>query len=356
MKYITKGGEKMKAVRYIALLLLILMILAGCAAKDKTVPEKTGDKINDYFPIVRDEKYIYEGTGNEFAGYTVYPDYASKDRIQQRVENGGTVLARVYEIKDGKLTMKLSKGEVYYRENMLQKTDGSDEVMLMEPIKKGTAWSLKDGSERTITGTDTKVTTPYGTFPCIEVVTEGKDGTTIHYYAKDIGLVETIFRTGGMEVTSALKTIEKDAVGTQIVRIYIPDAADGKIYYVEREVSYRTNYNTGKILEDVCEKAVNEVSGQVLSDGTVVNSLTMDEENTVRIDFSASFTADMDAAADYEPVILQCIADTLGSYYNSGSVILTIDGKPYQSKNIHMEEGQTIPVKLEGIVQKGGAS
>ena len=80
--------------------------------------------------------------------------------------------------------MTLSKGEVYYRENMLQETDGSDEVMLMEPLEKGTSWTLKDDSERTITGTDTKVTTPYGTFPCIEVVTEGKDGTTIHYYAK----------------------------------------------------------------------------------------------------------------------------------------------------------------------------
>ena len=38
---------------------------------------------------MKDEKYIYEGTGNEFAGYTVYPDYVSKDSVQQRVENGG---------------------------------------------------------------------------------------------------------------------------------------------------------------------------------------------------------------------------------------------------------------------------
>lgn len=346
----------MKASGYIGLLLLLPVILAGCAAKDKTVPEKTGDKINDYFPIVKDEKYIYEGTGNEFAGYTAYPDYTSKNSVQQRIENGGTVLARVYEIKGGKLIMKLSKGEVYYRENMLQKTDGSDEVMLMEPLAKGTAWTLKDGSERTITGTDIKVAAPYGTFSCIEVVTEGKDGTTIHYYAKDIGLVKTIFRTGGMEVTSALKTVEKDAVGTQNVRIYIPDAADGRIYYVEREISYRTNYNTGKVLEKVCKSTVNEEYGQVFSDETAVNSLALGDENIVRIDVSASFTADMDAAADFEPLILQCIADTLGSYYNSGSVLLTVDGKPYQSKNIRMEEGQTIPAKLEGINQKGGAS
>jgi hypothetical protein len=318
----------MKIARCLVPFLLILMILSGCA--QKTAPEKPDGKIEDFFPIVKDEKYIYEGTGNEFAGYTVYPDYTSKDRVQQRIENGGTVLARVYEVKDGKLTMVLSRGEVYYRENMLQKTDGADEVMLMEPLKKGTSWTLKDGSRRIITGTDKKVTTPYGTFPCIEVTTEGKDGTTLHYYAKDTGLIETIFRTGGTEVTSALKSVEKDAAGTQTLRIYIPDAADGKIYYKEREVSYRTNYITGKILEDACKKEIMESFGQVLSDAKLVNSLSLDEQNIVRIDFNSSFTAEMDRAGNHEPLILQCIIDTLKYYYNSESVILTVDEKPYQ--------------------------
>lgn len=315
------------------LLLLILLtgcaVLAGCAGNDKTDPEKPGGKIEDFFPIVKDVKYVYEGTGNEFAGYTVYPDYTSEDRVQQRVDNGGTVLARVYEIKDGKLTVVLSKGEVYYRENMLQKTDGSDEVMLMEPLEKGTSWTLKDGSERTITGTDTEVTTPYGTFPCIEVTTEGGDGTTIHYYAKEIGLIETIFRTGDTEVTSALKSVEKDAATTQTIRIYIPDAADGKTDYVEKEVSYRTNYITGKVLEDACKKAVNESFGQVYSDETAINSLALDEDGSVRIDFNRSFREDMEQAGEYKPLILQSITDTFKDYYQSESVILTVDGEPY---------------------------
>ena len=34
----------MKAAKYIALLLLFLMILAGCAQKDKAVPEKNDRK------------------------------------------------------------------------------------------------------------------------------------------------------------------------------------------------------------------------------------------------------------------------------------------------------------------------
>lgn len=351
-----KGGGEMKVAKSIALLLLLLMILVGCTEKDKAIPEEDEARIEDYFPIVENEKYIYEGTGNEFAGYDVTIDYASADKIQQRVENGGTVLARVYVIKAGKLIMTLSKGEAYYRENMLEKTDGSDEVMLMEPLTKGTAWSLKDGSERTITGTDTEVVTPLGNFTCLEIVTEGRDGTTVHYYAKDIGLVKTIFRTGGMEVTSTLKSVEKDTARNQTVRIYIPDSEGGGIYYEERVVSYRTNDDTGRILETACKEAVNEAFGQILSDDTAVNSLALDEENRVRIDFNGSLTEDMNAAADLEAIILQCIADTLGYYYHADSVLLTVDGKPYQSEHIRLEAGQTIPVKLEGIDQKGGAS
>lgn len=346
----------MKASRYIALFLLFLVILAGCAEKDKAVPEEKESKIEDFFPMVENARYTYEGTGNEFAGYSVFVDYTSKNKIQQKIENGGTVVARVYEMQGGKLIVKLSKGEVYYRENMLQKTDGSDEVMLMEPLAKGTAWTLKDGSERTITGTDTPVKTPLGTLPCLEVITEGRDGTTIHYYAKDIGLVKTIFRSGGLEVISTLKSIEKDAVNAQNVRIYLPDAADGSIYFVEKEVSYRTNDDTGKVLETVCKNTINDLFGQVLSDGAAINSLALDEERRVRLDVSASLAADLNAAAEYEPVILQCLVNTLGYYYNSENVILTVDGEPYRSERIQMEKGQAFPVNLEELNQKGGAS
>ena len=151
--------------------------------------------------------------------------------------------------------------------------------------------------------------------------------------------------------------MRKDAVGTQTVRIYIPDAADGKIYYVEREVSYRTNYNTGKLLEAACKKAVNEASGKVLSDDTVVNSLALDEENRVRVDFNASFTADMDTAVEYEPVILQCIADTLGFYYNSENVPSDGRRKNHTTRSgSRWKRGSRFRWKLEGINQKGGAS
>ncbi len=410
-----------KTIHYMAFLLLLLMLLAGCSGKDQTITfsaeieqvsensilVKTIDyadfdkasvdlreaeydfdlaagqlvevtirpeiresypvqvtgvklvykgeavrKIADYFPIQDNMKYVYEGKGNEFAGFEVYVDYTSKDKIQHRVENGGTVTARVYEIKDGKLIRVLSKGEVYYRENMLQQREDPEEVLLMEPLEKGTTWTLKDGRQRTITGISAEVETSMGSFTSIEVITEGSDDTTIDYYAKGIGLVKTIFQSSGMEVSSTLYSIEEDAARTQMIQFYYPDMNDSKIYYEEKEVSYRTNDDTGKLLEDAYKGTVNESLGVVLTTDAAIKSLTLDEENRVRLDLNAAFSSDMNAGSEYEVMILQCIANTFGNYYNSEKVILTVEGKPYESGHIKMEEGQSIPVEREGINEK----
>lgn len=309
-------------------------------------------KVSDYFPIQDNVKYVYEGMGNEFAGFTVTVDYSSGNKVQQRVDNGGTVLARVYEVTDGELTRIFSMGEVYYRENMLMQRDDAEEIMLMAPLEKGTTWPLDDGRQRTITGMSTEVRTPLGTYPTIEVITEGPNGTTVDYYAKDIGLVKTIFRSGGIEVSSTLSELEEDVDRAETIRFYYPDMQADKIFYKEKEVAYRTNDETSKILEEAYKALANENSGVVLSTEAAIKSLMLDDENKVRLDLNEAFLTDMNAGAGYESMILQSIANTFGNYYNSEEVVLTIEGKPYASGHIEMTEGESIPVKLDGITEK----
>ena len=62
-------------------------------------------------------------------------------------------MANVVELKDGKLTKCYSRGEAYYRENLLKSQRVDEEILLMEPLKKGTTWTLKDSRVRTITDT-----------------------------------------------------------------------------------------------------------------------------------------------------------------------------------------------------------
>ncbi|MDP4106536.1 MAG: hypothetical protein Q8935_16485, partial [Bacillota bacterium] len=116
--------------------------------------------IEDFFPLKQNTHYVYEGTGNEFASYDVYNDYISGEKVQQRLNNGGTTKVNVVELTSGKLSKVYTRGEAYYRENLLNQKSDNIEVLLMEPLKKGTTWKLNDGSTRSITNSGVEVTTP----------------------------------------------------------------------------------------------------------------------------------------------------------------------------------------------------
>ena len=304
-------------------------------------------KVADYFPFRENVKYTYQGEGNEFSGYEVYNDYVSGDRLQQSAVNGGTETVRVYEVKDGKLTRTFSAGEIYYRENMIQKSGGDEEILLKEPLKKGTSWTLKDGRHRTVTETAKTVQTPAGSFAAVEVVAEGGNGTTVDYYAKGMGLIKTIFQSGGMEVSSALESVEEDAVREQTVRFYYPDDKTDQPRSVEKKVEYRTNDRTEEVLAEAYKSEVEDGLGLVLSTDAAIKSLSLDEKNRVNLDFNDAFLTGMNAGASFETMILQSIANTFGNYYHVDSVILTVEGKPYESGHVVMKQDQAIPVKRE---------
>lgn len=308
-------------------------------------------KVEDYYPANENTHYVYEGKGNEYASYDVYVDYAADGKIQQRVDNGGTVMANVMEIKDGKLTRVFARGEAYYRENFLNSREGEEEILLMEPLEKGTTWTLKDSRVRTITGTDVNIDTPSGSYKAIEVTTEGPYDKTIAYYAKDVGLVKSVFISDDTEVTSTLEKIEKDVSLIQRISFYYPNINDNKIYYREKEISFRTNDVTRKVLEEAYKESAPEGTGKVFSTNTKINSLYLNKDGMVYIDLSREFLSEMNAGAGYESMILDSIANTFGRYYNSQKVILTIDGGLYESGHIALQKGDYLKVNYEDAVE-----
>jgi hypothetical protein len=209
----------------------------------------TQESIQDYFPMKKNVKYYYEGEGNEYATYTVYNDYIEENRIQQRVNNGGTVLAKVIELKDGELTVLLSREETYHRENLLKTEGDKAEVLLKEPIAKGTSWKLSDSRVRTITDLEVDINTLSGDYKAIEVTTEGNGSKTLDYYAKDVGLVKSIFIQDEIEVSSTLSKLEENVPLVQEVNFYYPNINDNKYYSIKREISFETNDITRKVLE-----------------------------------------------------------------------------------------------------------
>lgn len=339
------------------LLFFILMMttaLQGCVKKDtgETPNDSTSAfGIRDYFPLTQNVHYLYEGIGNEFAAYDFWVDYASSDKIQQRISNGGTVVSKVYQITEDSLIKTYAREETYFRENFLDTTSGDPEVLLMTPLEVGTRWTLSDGRVRSILSTDAKVSVPLGNYTALQVITEdpkNASNTTYDYYVKDIGLVKTVFLMGESEISSSLKEIVKDLPQIQSVQFYYPDLDAGTYTPIAKDVTFYTNDNTSEILEKAYKQVPSGKLGAVFTPNTKINYLSLSPEGKVLIDLSKAFRTQMNAGSEYEGMILQSIANTFGAYYNRAEeVILTIEGVPYSSGHYEFQEGEAIPAVYE---------
>jgi hypothetical protein len=303
----------------------------------------------DYYPFKADTRYIYEGEGNEYASYRVYTDYFNNNRIQTRTDNGGTELVKVLEIKEGKLVEIFTKGEAYYRENLLDSVNANADILLMEPIEIGTSWMLNDNSKRYISNIDKEVITPAGTFQTIEVTTEYEESKQFDYYAKGVGLVKTVFSSEGMEVTSTLSSVEENTSLLQTILFYYPNVDKDVIYKQYKEINFKTNDITSEKLMDGMKEITEEKYEPLISTNTKINSLYLNTDNVVYVDFSGELINEMSAGARYEEMILQSITNILGTYYGVEQVMITVEGKPYESGHIYMKEGETFKVNLEMV-------
>ncbi len=347
-------------LRLICMIILLLGALLGaCAASAVTpdepepgysadnLPSDMSMRVADYFPVFENTFYVYQGRGNEYASYETYIDYAKGDRFQQRINTAGTTVGRVIEITRDQAAIVLSLGEAPYRQNMLDAAGAEPEILLKAPLQTGTAWLLGDARIRTITDVGAQVETPLGVFSAIEVTTEGPYGKAIDYYARDIGLVKSIYASEGLSVVSELARLHKDVPMVQTVRFYFPNIEDGRLYYIDRDISFHTNDITRKVLAEAYKEPPAEPLGRVFSPGTKINSLYLNQDGMVYIDLNKAFQKEMNAGAAYEAMILQSIANTFGHYYGANRVVLTVDGKPYESGHLAFEPGEYLTVSDE---------
>lgn len=309
--------------------------------------------VQDYYPFADDKVYTYEGEGNEYASYIVYTEYIEGNKAQYRTSNGGTEVVKVLEYQDGQLVINFAEEETYYRENMINRgPDEAQDILLKEPLEKGTQWTLSDGRKRYISDVEVNVTTPLGDYKALEVTTEGENDAIKDYYAIGIGLIKSVFTTNeadGYEVTSTLSKIDENKPLTQQVRFFFPDIAADKNYYITKELSFHTNDITKKVFEDSYKEYSQENFNEVIGKNVKIKSLYLNKDNKVYVDFSKEFISEMNAGSGYEAMILQSITNTLGEYYGKSEVYITVEGEPYSGGHIAMEKGEAFEVNLEGF-------
>ncbi len=340
----------MKKILFVLIILTMLIVACDNITPKPGEPNNnTGElSIEDYYPIEENTKYSYVGKGNEFATYTVFVDYISNNRIQTRTNNGGTESVNVMELKDNQLTLLYSRGETYFRQNFLNNEYDGGKILLKGPLKEGTSWNYDENTTAVITNISKEVVTPMGNFKAIEVTIEGKQGKTVDYYAKGVGLVKTIAFGKGYEVSSTLSSIEKNKPLTQIITLYYPNI-EGSLETIGVQIEFNTNDEP----KDVIEKIVKDLSVyEIISPNTKINELYYDEEeHSVHIDLSEDFVTEMNAGAGFEALILQSLTNTLGNYYDVHEVYITIDGGPYESGHIIINEGEPSLVNFDNVRQ-----
>lgn len=323
--------------------------------KGQELQEKNLDSqnktIKDYYPFKENIKYSYEGKGIEYASYITFVDYIKEDRIQLRTNNGGTEVVKIIEYKDGELKLVFAREEAYYREDLTSKPANRDEILLKEPLIKGTAWTLKDGRKRYISNVDEEVSTPLGNFSAIEVITEGEDSKTYDYYAPNIGLIKTVYTGEDFEVTSTLSKLEEKTPLVQNIKIYYPNINDEKLYFINNEVNFNTNDITKMKLEKLFKISPKDELGALLGPNVKIKSLYLNQDNIVYVDFSKELVEEMNAGSGYELMLLQSITNTLGNYYGVDKVYITVENEPYSSGHILMKKGEVFKVNYGDAVE-----
>lgn len=331
----SKYQNKSKFILAIVLLMLCVVV-SGCQKNSSNGDViKLPEKISDYYPFSPDTILHYKGVGNEFAQKVVSVDFIKGNRIQLRTNNGGTVVVDIMEIANGELRRVYSRAETYYRENLTAMGEPNQEVLLKEPLVKGTSWTLPGGVKREITAVDKEIVTPLGAYDAIEVTTSGSGGETHDYYAKGIGLVKSEFVAGSDTISSSLEKLENETAVRETMKFFYPYFDKDKVAYLEQDISLKTNEEILPVFESHWKQKPNADLSQVISKNVRINHITVDAiKNQVNIDFSKNLVTEMNAGSGLEGMIVNSIVNTLGDYYDVDKVYVTLDGEPYSSGHI----------------------
>lgn len=360
----------MRKFRIIFLILIATLFISACGevvgeklddlegeVKREEENEETNEKellARDFFSVEADTLKSFGGEGSEYAKFSNYVEYIKDNIVQIRTSNPGTDSVFVYEIEKDKINRVYSEGETYYLQDHTKK-ENTNEIIIKSPIEKGNSWSIPDGRTRSITDINKMVEVPFGTFEALEITTEGENFITVEHYAKNIGLIKTTFYSteedADFQVVSYLEDIQEGAYRTENFKVYYPDFEKDILVYIQRSADVKTN----DYITDIFEKEFRNIRENnnltpLIGDRVSILDISYDKEkNAAYIDFSAELIDEMNAGAALESMILTSIVNSIGDYFATEKVMVTINGEPYQSGHIYMEEGEYMTVNKENV-------
>jgi hypothetical protein len=317
-----------------------------------TAAPKSTKNISEYFAFQPNTLYSYSGIGNEYASFSIYVDYLKDNKIQIRKSSSGTDTVEVYILEGDKVTRVFQKSEVYSKENFLEKSNVT-EIILSGPLKLENNWAQSGSFSNTLTQIDTNITVNGKKYKVIEVTSLNKTSKIINYYAKKIGLVKSVFQdlATGSEVISELSSITPATPYTQYVNIYFPDFDSEKNAYTVQEMQLNTNESPiSKIEAALKTPPENSSLTPTLSENVKLLGISFPNSNMVQVDITKNFIEDMNAGSSLEYLVISCLSNTLGDYYNKQLFNITVEGNIYSSGHMQIDATDYFQITKNNIL------
>ncbi|MFW5988286.1 MAG: hypothetical protein ACOCQA_02475 [bacterium] len=203
--------------KIIILIILISILIAGCATNEDMDNESKEvnfdkEKLLAYFPVLPGMHYEYRGEGIEYAAFIRDIKYVEKPFVQIHDNNGGTIVATIYKVKEDRISIISQQEEFYSEDNLLLKLDKDvkeKEIILKTPLQEGNSWESND-KRKEIIKTGMTLELPAGKFYDVikvesKLTNRENELTNYYYYAKNIGLVKEESKGENFNVISELK-------------------------------------------------------------------------------------------------------------------------------------------------------
>lgn len=197
-------------------MLVSALLLVICSAKISNGKVHAKNNLKTYFPVNSDRKLQFSGHGNEFASFTRTVKFRKDNLIQIHEDNGGTIVAKIYQVCKNKVLLLKEVPEFYNNKNLLHKSSNNynkQEIILKKPLEVGTTWQNKQ-QRRKIVKVNQTVKVPAGQFDNvikIKIVTnkQGNQFKRYEYYAKGLGLIKQESINQNYEIVAKLSSYEK---------------------------------------------------------------------------------------------------------------------------------------------------
>lgn len=315
--------------------------------------EESSQNIESYLPAQEDTLFIYDVEVEEGMEISRYFQFVDEQTAQMATHGYENVNVSILEYREDAIVQVFEREETFFKENFLETgfpSDTEEQAILQLPIEEGNAWEGVEGSEFEITGVDVPIETASGSYEAVEVTQTQEETTSVYYYAEDVGIVgvSTTPVSEGGELAQSLSEIQENAAETIDVNVYTLNEEATGLVSGSVTLELFTNEPQREALTEVLQGNTDAEPIQsfpLFTENAQFNSLYIDAEGVIHADLNQAFVDEMNAGSGIESLMLQGLVNTLYDLYLDPQlpiegVLLTVDGDPYESGHVALEEGE----------------